>query len=186
MREELDRPRRPPTGGARGFFLGVRALAKMGVRAPARLGVRASPAAEVRARLGVRALATMGVRAPVPLGVRRVSRLLVSSLRLRCEPRLRMCRASASAGRHCSVPLAPPCRMHQQPACRRPPAAMLAGPPKRVRAGEPTTAAAVLQACKAVCALDPVVSGKDGRVWPLQGAASHPSSGRSAPAMGAY
>jgi hypothetical protein len=44
-----------------------------------------------------------------------------------------------------------------------PPAAMLAGPPKRVRAGEPTTAAAVLQACKAVCALDPVVSGKDGR-----------------------
>ena len=32
MREELDRPRRPPTGGARGFFLGVRALAKMGVR----------------------------------------------------------------------------------------------------------------------------------------------------------
>ena len=43
------------------------------------------------------------------------------------------------------------------------PEAMLAGPPKRVRAQEPTTAAAVLRACKAVCALDPVVSGKDGR-----------------------
>jgi hypothetical protein len=40
---------------------------------------------------------------------------------------------------------------------------MLAGPSKRVRAGEPTTAAAVLQACKAVCEPDPMVSGKDGR-----------------------
>jgi hypothetical protein len=48
-------------------------------------------------------------------GLHRVSRLLVSSLRLCCEPLLRMCRASASAGRHCSVPLAPPCRMHQPP-----------------------------------------------------------------------
>ena len=43
MSEELDRPRRPPTGGARGFFYGVRPLAMMGVRAPARLGVRAPP-----------------------------------------------------------------------------------------------------------------------------------------------
>ena len=43
------------------------------------------------------------------------------------------------------------------------PEAMLAGPPKRVRAQEPTTAAAVLRACKAVCALDPVVCSKDGR-----------------------
>jgi hypothetical protein len=43
------------------------------------------------------------------------------------------------------------------------PAAMLAGPAKRIRAWAPTTAMTVLQACKAVCALDPVVSGKDGR-----------------------
>jgi hypothetical protein len=69
MREELDRPRRPPTGGARGFFYGVRALAMMGVSSPARLGVRAPPALKVRARQGVRALATVGVRTPVPLGV---------------------------------------------------------------------------------------------------------------------
>jgi hypothetical protein len=49
------------------------------------------------------------------------------------------------------------------------PEAMLAGPPKRVRAQEPTTAAAVLRACKAVCALDPVVSGKDGRAAAADG-----------------
>jgi hypothetical protein len=49
------------------------------------------------------------------------------------------------------------------------PEAMLAGPPKRVRAQEPTTAAAVLRACKAVCALDPVVSSKDGRATAAAG-----------------
>lgn len=43
------------------------------------------------------------------------------------------------------------------------PAAMLAGPAKRIRTWAPTTALTVLQACKAACALDPVVSGKDGR-----------------------
>ena len=62
-----------------------------------------------------------------------------------------------------SIPEAAPLLGKRIARVQAPPAAMLAGQPKRVRAQEPTTAAAVLLACKAVCALDPVVSGKDGR-----------------------
>jgi hypothetical protein len=133
--------------------------------------------------------------------IHRVTRLLVSSPLLSFEPLPPlMCSASASAGRRCSVHLAPPCRLHQPPqwsvqssaasldeppVTRIPvvasllgkriarvqasPTGMLAGPLKLIRAGEPTTAAAVLQACKAVCAIDPVVSGKDGRAAAVAG-----------------
>jgi translation initiation factor IF-2 len=74
MREELDRPRRPPTGGARGFFWGPRSGYGGGPRSSSTGGPRPTcaggPRPKIRARQGVRALATVGVRAPVPLGVR--------------------------------------------------------------------------------------------------------------------
>ena len=308
MREELDRPRCPPTGGARGFFSGVCALSTMGVRTPVRLGVRVPPAPKVRDRLGVRDLATMGVHAPVALGVRALPALGVcaqgprpagglhsgydggqgssstggprptcaggpcprrgsafwlrwgSTLKLRC----RALPAPGQAGTRCRqllgtvaevlsdclltsslwapqgvsagpfLPLAP-LRAAAPPDVQRvpiggttllrspgaavphaptspifrvqrvatlwdgppvpripevapllgkriarvqaPQAAMLAGPPKRVGAGETTTATAVLQACKAVCELDPVVSCKDGGATADAGCCFYPSSG---------
>jgi len=74
MREELDRPRTPPTGGARGFFWGPCSGHGGGPRSSSTGGPRPTcPGGlrpKIRARQGVRALATVGVRAPVPLGVR--------------------------------------------------------------------------------------------------------------------
>jgi hypothetical protein len=83
MREELDRPRRPPTGGARGFFWGPRSGYGAGQRSSSTGGPRPTsaggPRPKIRARQGVRALATVGVRAPVPLWVRALPALGVRS-----------------------------------------------------------------------------------------------------------
>jgi hypothetical protein len=134
----------------------------MGVRAPAPLRVRALPTPGVRAQLGVRALAPMGVRAPAPLGPRptcagpsRHSMPAVARHRGLGSRRL-----PADTLSPCAPPVAAPILGKRIARVQAPPAAMLAGPLKRTRAGEPTMAAAVLQACKAVFALDPVVSGK--------------------------
>ena len=64
---------------------------------------------------------------------------------------------------NCSVGLVPPSVGTRVDSVRGPPVFLLGGPEKRVCAWEPTTTLSVLNACKAICARDPVVSGKEGR-----------------------
>ena len=179
--------------------LGVRALARVGVRAPAPLGVRALPAPGVRAPCRTvaevlgdcmltsflwapqggsagRFLPPAQFRAPAPYAAR-VAIGGPTLFRSPCAATSPMFRAQSvtTSGAGPPVPrtsmaAASSALLGKRLAGVQPlPEAMLAGPPKRVRAQEPTTAAAVLRACKAVCALDPVVSGKDGRAAAADG-----------------